>query len=253
MSYNITLQKISLYQTLITATDFIKYFSSLESSDNDSSTYGQIKTFEEFVGGGGVISSNDGGFKYKKKMESGALKNRKFVGVDKQESSDDDPASITELHEVCLKFNVKQLKPQLPHFRMALDTDNTNHAGILLDAILGIAAEKRDEGELGVIVVAGYIPNRGPAIKAGDRGDLLIGDIIRSMDGQHVTIDTVNSFLFQKLTNCSSSQRMATVKLTIQRPIIKLKQQRASIQQALLSGVENLGIPTNVQIIPPLQ
>ena len=219
-------------------------FSSHESSDNDSSTYGQIKTFEEFVRGGGVISNNELGIKYKKKMETKALHNQPSFGLDKQDSSDEnDPASITELHEVSLKINVKQVKPQLPHLRMALDPDNPSHAGILLDAILGIAAEKRDEGELGVIVVRGYIPNRGTtALKAGDKGELLIGDIIRSMDGQHVTINTVNSFLIQKLTNCSSNQRSATVKLTIQRPIVKLKQQNANIQRALLAGIAEAGM-----------
>ena len=188
---------------------------------------------------GGVINNAELGIKPKKKMSTTALKNHISLGIAKQDSSDDDPASITELHEVSLKINVKQLKPQLPHFRMALDSDNPNHAGILLDAILGIAAEKRDEGELGVIVVRGYIPNRGSAIKAGDRGELLIGDIIRSMDGQHVTMDTVNSFLIHKLTNCSSSQRTATVKLTIQRPIVKNK---SKMTNNLLAGLKEIGI-----------
>lgn len=174
-------------------------------------------------------------------MSTTALKNRMALGLEKQDSSDDDPASITELHEVTLKINAKQLKPQLPHFRMALDSDNPTHAGILLDAILGIAAEKRDEGELGVIVVRGYIPNRGSAIKAGDRGELLIGDIIRSMDGQHVTMDSVNSFLVHKLTNCSSSQRTTTVKLTLQRPIVKFKSQRTNMQNTILTGVKEIG------------
>ena len=217
-------------------------FSSHESSDNDSSTYGQIKTFEEFVEGGGVINNtNELGVKPKKKMPTNALRGSLVTSLDKQDSSDDDPASITELHEVSLKFNVKQLKPQLPHFRMALDPDNPDHSGILLDAILGIAAEKRDEGELGVIVVRGYIPNRGSALKAGDRGELLIGDIIRSMDGQHVTIDTVNLFLIQKLTNCSSNQRSATVKLTIQRPIIKQKSKAMSLHNTGMMNAAKMG------------
>ena len=187
------------------------------------------------------------GSKPKKKMSTTALKypgSLPSLGMgEKHDSSDEDPASITELHEVSLKINVKQLKPQLAHFRMALDSDNPTHAGILLDAILGIAAAKRDEGELGVIVVRGYVPNRsGPAMKAGDRGELLIGDIIRSMDGQHVTMDTVNSFLVQKLTNCSSSQRTATVKLTIQRPIVKLRaSQNINQENQRLAGVEEIG------------
>ena len=187
--------------------------------------------------GGGVIDSNtSGNNRYKKKMQGPYTTIKDAGNLGKQDSSDDDPASITELHEVSLKFNVKQLKPQLPHFRMAVDSDNPTHAGILLDAMLGIGAEKREEGELGVIVVAGYIPNHGPAIKAADRGELLIGDIIRSMDGQHVTMDTVNSFLVQKLSNCSSSQRTATVKLTIQRPIVKLRQQPSSILSMQYTG-----------------
>ena len=173
-------------------------------------------------------------------MSTNALRTQHGTAtLEKQDSSDDDPASITELHEVSLKFNVKQLKPQLPHFRMVLDSDNPGHAGILLDAILGIAAEKRDEGELGVIVVRGYIPNRGSAVKAGDRGELLIGDIIRSMDGQHVTMDSVNSYLIQKLTNCSSSQRTATVKITIQRPIVK---HRGNLKSAVLGGAAEIGM-----------
>ena len=221
-------------------------YSSHDSSDNDSSTYGQIKTFEEFVEGGGVINNVELGIKPKKKMSTSALKypgSSTLFGGGKHDSSDEDPASITELHEVTLKMNVKQLKPQLPHFRMALDSDNPTHAGILLDAILGIAAGKRDEGEVGVIVVRGYVPNRsGSAMKAGDRGELLIGDIIRSMDGQHVTMDTVNSFLVQKLTNCSSSQRTTAVKLTIQRPIVKLRpSQGISIENPRLPGVEEIG------------
>ena len=221
-------------------------YSNHDSSDNDSSTYGQIKTFEEFVEGGGVINNMDLGNKPKKKMSTSALKysgSSSPFGGGKHDSSDEDPASITELHEVSLKINVKQLKPQLPHFRMALDSDNPTHAGILLDAILGIAAAKRDEGELGVIVVRGYVPHHsGSAMKAGDRGELLIGDIIRSMDGQHVTMDTVNSFLVQKLTNCSSGQKTTTVKLTIQRPIVKLRvPQGLHVENSRLPGVEEIG------------
>ena len=90
-----------------------------------------------------------------------------------------------------------------------------------------------------MIVVRGYIPNRGSAVKAGDRGELLIGDIIRSMDGQHVTMDSVNSYLIQKLTNCSSSQRTATVKITIQRPIVK---HRGNLKNAVLGGAADIGM-----------
>ena len=63
------------------------------------------------------------------------------------------------------------------------------------------------------------------------------------MDGQHVTMDTVNSFLVQKLTNCSSSQRTATVKLTIQRPIVKLRaSQNINQENQRLAGVEEIGM-----------
>ena len=69
--------------------------------------------------------------------------------------------SITELHEISVKFNAKQLKPQLPHFRTALGVqDNPAYYGILLDSVLGIVPHKAggdpDGPELGVIVVAGY-------------------------------------------------------------------------------------------------
>ena len=108
--------------------------------------------------------------------------------------------SITELHEINVKFNAKQLKPQLPHFRMALGaSDNPTYYGILLDSVLGIIAQKRgdpDGPELGVIVVEGYQP-RGPSVKVSNQ--LLIGDIVRSMDGQHVTLESVNAFLVNKV------------------------------------------------------
>ena len=112
------------------------------------------------------------------------------------------------------------MKPQLPHFRMALGggaNDNPTYYGILLDSVLGIVAQKRgdpDGPELGVIVVDGYQP-RGPSLKVSN--ELLIGDIIRSMDGQHVTLESVNAFLVNKVATATST--WANIKLTIQRPV----------------------------------
>ena len=60
------------------------------------------------------------------------------------------------------------------------------------------------------------IPN-GPAEKCD--GKVKAGDIIRSLDGHHVTIETANTYLLHKLSKASHSSSTGKVKLIIQRPI----------------------------------
>ena len=70
------------------------------------------------------------------------------------------------------------------------------------------------------IRLAGFI-EASPAARANPA--LKSGDILRSVDGFHVTLDNVNSFLLQQLTaNPHSSS--CKVKLIIQRPKRRRKQ-----------------------------
>ena len=50
---------------------------------------------------------------------------------------------VTEIHEVTLKFNSKQLKSQIPHFQMLLHGDNPANRGLLLENLLGIIPEAK--------------------------------------------------------------------------------------------------------------
>ncbi len=71
--------------------------------------------------------------------------------------------------------------------------------------------KESDSGEwqhLSNVVVAGYVPD-GPASKISDK--LLVGDVIRLVDGQQVNLATIE----QLLSTYSSSTK---VKLTVQRP-----------------------------------
>ncbi len=185
-----------------------------ESSDNDSSTYGQIKTFEAFFEATNLDRS----------VASPPPIPTSSKGQQDLSSKDE----VTEIHEVTLKFQAKQLKAQIPHFQMLLHGDNPANRGLLLEALLGIVPEVkplRVEGSSAIsgghiidnsVVIASLTP-QGVAFKSSD--NLKCGDIIRSLDGQHVTLDTVNTFLLNKLTKASSSSASGKVKLILQRPM----------------------------------
>lgn len=185
-----------------------------ESSDNDSSsTYGQIKTFETLFETSAAAAS--------------------MTMLDKRDNDDNGSSSgssggeVTEIHSVFIKFNAKQFKSQLPHFQMVMSADNPRNGGALLHLVLGIVSEKRpslnDEASAVLessIRVAGFI-EASPAARANPA--LKQGDILRSLDGFHVTLDNVNSFLLQKLT-ANSHSTSCKVKLIIQRPKRRRKQ-----------------------------
>lgn len=175
---------------------------SYESSDNDSSTYGQIKTFEAFFEASNLDESVAAAVVQEDRVSNGG---------NSSESSRD----ATEIHEVTLKFQAKALKAQLPHFQMVLHADNPANQGLLLEALLGIVAEKRPADRDSSVVVAGYISDS-PAAKMSDK--VHIGDIIRSLDGHHVSMESANTYLMQKLSKSSSSST-GKVKLILQRPV----------------------------------
>lgn len=170
-------------------------------SDNDSSTYGQIKTFEAFF---------------------------ETTNLDRSVASPAPPRQpeikdeVTEIHEVTLKFQTKQLKAQIPHFQMLLHGENPANRGLLLEALLGIVPQAKPYTAVNTrsvidnsVVIASLVP-QGVASKCND--NLKCGDIIRSLDGHHITLDTVNTFLLNKLTKASSSAGTGKVKLILQRP-----------------------------------
>ena len=105
--------------------------------------------------------------------------------VEESEARDE----VTEIHEVTLKFNSKQLKSQIPHFQMLLHGDNPANRGLLLENLLGIIPESKtatssEPFEIldNSVVVSSLLPN-GPAYKC--EGKVKPGDIIRSLDGHH--------------------------------------------------------------------
>ena len=185
-----------------------------ESSDNDSSTYGQIKTFEAFF-----QATN---------LETSVASPPPALATPPNRSSNNDikdqDHEVTEIHEVTLKFQSKEVKAQIPHFQMLLHGDNPCNRGLLLEALLGIVPEVKPlpaEGSTNVIVdnsvvIARIIPE-GVACRTGD--NLKCGDIVRSLDGHHVTLDTVNTYLLNKLAKISSSSATGKVKLILQRPM----------------------------------
>ncbi len=195
---------------------------SYESSDNESSTYGQIKTFEAFF----EATNLDESVAAVASLQDAAEKSSN--GGNSSESSRD----ATEIHEVTLKFNAKALKSQIPHFQMLLHGDNPANQGLLLEALLGIVPDikmselrvsdsKLKSDTAGVVdnsvVVSGYVPG-GPAVQICEK--IKIGDIIRSLDGHHVTLDSANTYLLQKLTKAGSSSAAGKVKLILQRPLL---------------------------------
>ena len=137
---------------------------------------------------------------------------------------DDSSHEVTEIHEVTLKFQSKELKAQVPHFQMLLHGDNPSNRGLLLEALLGIVPEVKPlpaEGSKtnvivdNSVVIASIVP-QGIACRTAE--NLKCGDIIRSLDGHHVTLDTVNTYLLNKLAKTSSSSASGKVKLILQRP-----------------------------------
>ena len=182
-----------------------------ESSDNDSSTYGQIKTFEAFFETTNLDRS----------VASPAPTPRIPTDNSINPGGKDE---ATEIHEVTLKFQAKRLKAQIPHFQMLLHGDNPANRALLLEALLGIIPQVKplhaSESNSAVIdnsvVIAKLVP-QGLASQWGDK--LRCGDIIRSLDGHHVTLDTVNTYLLNKLTKSSSSSTTGKVKLILQRPM----------------------------------
>lgn len=181
-----------------------------ESSDNDSSTYGQIKTFEAFFEATNLDHS----------ISSPAPPMPEKSRLNDLLSKDE----VTEIHEVTLKFQSKQLKAQIPHFQMLLHGDNPANRGLLLETLFGIIPEVKpfsDEccaGNLvdNSVVIAGFAPHKN-SHKWHDH--LQCGDIIRSLDGHHITLDSVNTYLLNKLTKASSSSSTGKVKLILQRPV----------------------------------
>lgn len=188
-----------------------------ESSDNDSSTYGQIKTFEAFFQASNLDTS----------VASPPLPVPPTVPPNRSSNNDlkdDSSHEVTEIHEVTLKFQSKELKAQVPHFQMLLHGDNPSNRGLLLEALLGIVPEVKPlpaEGSKAnvivdnSVVIASLVP-QGIACRTAE--NLKCGDIIRSLDGHHVTLDTVNTYLLNKLAKTSSSSASGKVKLILQRP-----------------------------------
>jgi len=179
-----------------------------ESSDNDSSTYGQIKTFEAF-------------------FEASNLDQSVTSEAPLASAADEAKGDATEIHEVTLKFSAKQFKAQIPRFQMLLHGENPANRGLLLEALLGVIPEAKPSAKDGSssnygeiidnsVVVAGLIPD-GPAFKCGDK--VRNGDFIRSLDGHHITLDSANTYLLHKLSKTSGSSSTMKVKLILQRPV----------------------------------
>ena len=197
----------------------MKNANSHESSDNDSSTYGQIKTFEAFFEATNLDCS----------VASPAPPTAAVSSIRPPALSphpEEGGQDMTEIHEVVLKFQAKLFKSQIPRFQMLLHGDNPANRGMLLENLLGIVPEPKpiqsqvsSSGKPTVIdnsvVIATLVP-QGPAGQAGDK--IRVGDIIRSLDGHHVTLDSVNTFLLTKLTRIQNSSTVK-VKLILQRPM----------------------------------
>ena len=181
-----------------------------ESSDNESSTYGQIKTFEAFFQATNLDSS------VTTAAPPPPLPTLPQAPPNASPSTKDE---VTEIHEVTLKFQAKQLKAQIPHFQMLLHGENPANRGLLLEALLGIIPETKplsaDGSHKSIVdnslVIGNHVNQAADNVKCGD--------IIRSLDGHHVTLDTVNTYLLNKLSKMSSSSATGKVKLILQRPM----------------------------------
>ena len=185
-----------------------------ESSDNDSSTYGQIKTFEAFF----EATNLDCSVTSPPPPQQATRPSEAQVG---------DKDDVTEIHEVVLKFQAKPFKSQIPRFQMLLHGDNPANRGMLLENLLGIVPVlKPIQSVAGMpgggtvidnsVVIANLVP-QGPSSKVGEK--IRVGDIIRSLDGHHITLDSVNTFLLTKLTRIQNSSSTVKVKLILQRPM----------------------------------
>ena len=152
-----------------------------QSSDGDSSTYGQIKTFESF-----------------------------FEGTN--------PVQLTDVH---LRMTVRNRGEASP---------------ALLEETLGIIPGRNEQPPEDApftanrVIIAGFLTD-GPAIKQHDK--LKIGDWLRSIDGQQVTLDNIGSILARYSSSCK-------VKLTVQ---------RTAVLPALLEEDEQLVTPPSLMKI----
>ena len=77
------------------------------------------------------------------------------------------------------------------------------------------------------VIILDFVPESAAAKINREGGKLQVGDIIRSIDGFHVNLDNVNSFLLQKLSS-SISSNTAKVKLIVQRAKVKARKKRLS-------------------------
>ena len=208
------------------STSKLKNVNSHESSDNDSSTYGQIKTFEAFFEASNLDCSVASPAPAASTLQRPPVPPE--ISTHPDEKSQED---MTEIHQVVLKFQAKPFRSQIPRFQMLLHGDNPVNRGMLLENLLGIVPEPKpiqsQVSSSGIMqmptvidnsVVIGNLVPQGPAMQAGDK--IRVGDIIRSLDGHHVTLDSVNTFLLSKLTRIqSSSSSSVKVKLILQRPM----------------------------------
>ena len=153
-----------------------------QSSDGDSSTYGQIKTFESF-----------------------------FEGTN--------PVQLTDVH-----LRLTALRPR------------GEQGSASLEETLGIIPGRNEQPPEDApftanrVIIAGFLTD-GPAIKQHDK--LKIGDWLRSIDGQQVTLDNLGSVLSRYGSSCK-------VKLTVQ---------RTAVVAALLEEDEQLVTPPSVMKI----
>ena len=154
-----------------------------QSSDGDSSTYGQIKTFESF-----------------------------FEGTN--------PVQLTDVH---LRLT-------------AVKTRGDQGGPASLEETLGIIPGRNEQPPEDApftanrVIIAGFLTD-GPAIKQHDK--LKIGDWLRSIDGQQVTLDNLGSVLSRYGSSCK-------VKLTVQ---------RTAVVPALLEEDDQLVTPPSVMKI----
>ena len=225
------------------STSKLKNANSHESSDNDSSTYGQIKTFEAFF----EASNLDCSVASPPPASTLLRPPASAIPAHPDEKSQE---AMTEIHQVVLKFQAKPFRSQIPRFQMLLHGDNPVNRGMLLENLLGIVPEPKpiqSQGSSSGImpmptvidnsVVIGNLVPQGPARQAGDK--IRVGDIIRSLDGHHVTLDSVNTFLLSKLTRIqSSSSSSVKVKLILQRPMKVSFQSKVNMPAPVLTHID---------------
>lgn len=156
-----------------------------ESSDGDSSTYGQIKTFESF-----------------------------FEGTN--------PVELTDVH---IRLTAAKVKGE-HEFGLSLLEET-------LGIIPGRSEQPTEDAPFTAnrVIIAGFITD-GPAIKQHDK--LKIGDWLRTIDGQQVTLDNIAGVLSRYSSSCK-------VKLTVQRA--------ANISQLVEEDDQLITPPTVIKIV----